>query len=75
MTETKRFSLVKPSAETPFHIDFETIDLMSWAAAAAPELHARLSSMADPEDQAIAVGEALEAALQPERADPDEYLE
>ncbi len=23
MTETKRFSLVKPSAETPFHIDFD----------------------------------------------------
>jgi hypothetical protein len=59
----------------PFHIDFETIDLMSWAAAAAPELHARLSSMADPQDQAAAVGEALGAALRPERADADEYLE
>lgn len=23
MTEAKRFSLVKPTAETPFHIDFE----------------------------------------------------
>jgi len=48
---------------------------MSWAAAAAPELHARLSSMADPQDQAAAVGEALGAALRPERADADEYLE
>lgn len=59
----------------PFHIDFETIDLMSWAAAAAPELHARLSSMADADDQAAAVGEALGAALRPEPASADEYLE
>ncbi len=59
----------------PFHIDFETIDLMSWAAAADPGLHARLSSMADPADEAAAVGEALGAALHPDRADADEYLE
>jgi hypothetical protein len=59
----------------PFHIEFETIDLMAWAASAAPELHSRLSSMADPEDQAAAVGEALRAALRPERADADDYLE
>ena len=58
----------------PFQIDFETIDLMSWAAAAHPELHARLSNMADPLDQAAAVGEALGAALQPDRAG-EEYLE
>jgi hypothetical protein len=59
----------------PFHIDFETIDLMSWAAAADPKLHTRLSSMADPADQAAAVGEALGASLQPDRADAEEYLE
>ncbi len=59
----------------PFHIDFETIDLMSWAAAADPGLHARLSSMADPSDHAAAVGEALEAALRPDRSDAEEYLE
>ena len=59
----------------PFHIAFETIDLMSWAAAADPELHGRLSSMSDPVDQAAAVGEALGTALQPERSDAEEYLE
>ena len=59
----------------PFHIDFETIDLMSWAAAADPELHARLSSMDDPSDQAAAVGEALGAALQPDRRNAEEDLE
>lgn len=59
----------------PFHIDFETIDLMSWAAAADPGLHVRLASLADPLDHAAAVGEALGAALQPDRADAEEYLE
>jgi hypothetical protein len=59
----------------PFQIEFETIDLMSWAAAAAPELHSRLCTMADPEDQAVAVGEALSAVLRPDRADASEYLE
>lgn len=59
----------------PFHIDFETIDLMAWAAAVDPGLHALLSSMADPSDQAAAVGEALGATLRPEGADGNEYLE
>jgi hypothetical protein len=58
----------------PFQIEFETIDLMSWAASADHELHARLSSMDDPSDQAAAVGEALGAALQPDRSNED-YLE
>jgi hypothetical protein len=48
---------------------------MSWAAAADPELHGRLSSMSDPFDQAAAVGEALAAALRPDRSDAEEYLE
>jgi hypothetical protein len=59
----------------PFQIEFETIDLMSWAAAVDSGLHARLSSMDDPSDQAAAVGEALGAALRRDRAHPDDYLE
>jgi hypothetical protein len=59
----------------PSEIEFETIDLMAWAAAADPALHARLNSLADPLDHAAAVGEALNAALHPDRADAGEYLE
>ncbi|HEY3338774.1 MAG TPA: hypothetical protein VGK18_09745 [Propionicimonas sp.] len=70
-----RFQLSFDRFGDPFRIDFETIDLMSWAAAADPALHARLSTMSDPGDQAAAVGEALGAALQPDRSDAEEYLE
>ena len=59
----------------PIQIDFETIDLLSWAAAVDPELLVRLNTMTDPLDQAVAVGEALGAALQPERVAADDYLD
>jgi hypothetical protein len=59
----------------PIQIDFETIDLLSWAAAMDPELHDRLNTMAEPLDHAVAVGEALGAALQPDRAGVEEYLD
>src|SRR5665647_3444660 len=61
--EQLRLQLLFDRFGDPFQIEFETIDLMSWAAEADPELHARLSGMADPADQAVAVGEALRAVL------------
>jgi hypothetical protein len=59
----------------PVQIDFETIDLLSWAAAVDPALHVRLNTMAEPLDHAVAVGEALGAALRPEQSPVDDYLE
>jgi hypothetical protein len=59
----------------PIQVDFETIDLLSWAAAVDPELHIRLNTMSEPLDQAVAVGEALGAALRPERGPADDYLD
>ncbi|MGV8910553.1 MAG: hypothetical protein ACOH1Y_16355 [Propionicimonas sp.] len=59
----------------PVQIDFETIDLLSWAAAVDPGLRVRLNTMADPLDHAVAVGEALGAALQPVRSSAEDYLD
>ena len=59
----------------PVQIDFETIDLLSWAAANDPGLHVRLNTMAEPLDHAVAVGEALGAALRPEQPGGEDYLE
>ena len=59
----------------PIQIDFETIDLLSWAAAMDPGLHDRLNTMAEPLDHAVAVGQALGAALQPDRMPRDGYLD
>jgi hypothetical protein len=59
----------------PVQIDFETIDLLSWAAAIDPGLQVRLNTMAEPLDHAVAVGEALGAAVQPERSPAEDYLE
>jgi len=59
----------------PIQVDFETVDLLSWAAAVDPGLHVRLNTMTDPFDHAAAVGEALGAALQPEQPVSDDYLE
>ena len=73
--EHLRLELLFDRFGDPFNIDFETLDLMSWAAAADHGLHARLSSMADPIDHAAAVGEALAAALRSDRSDAEEFLE
>ncbi len=58
----------------PIQVDFETIDLLAWAASADPQLHDRLNTMADPFDQAVAVGEALGAVLSTEQP-IDDFLE
>lgn len=73
--DSLELQVVFDSLGDPVQIDFETIDLLSWAAAVDPELHVRLNTMAEPLDHAAAVGEALGAALQPERAAVDDYLD
>jgi hypothetical protein len=59
----------------PIQIDFETLDLLAWAAAVDPALHDRLNTMAEPLDHAVAVGEAVGAAVQPEYTPSDGYLD
>ena len=54
-------------------IEFETYDVLDWAAAADPELGGRLNNVNDPADQAQAVGAALGALLAP--ADPARFGE
>ena len=53
-------------------IVFETHDLLDWAAANDPALAPRLNNLADPADQAQAVGEALAAILTPAAGGPFE---
>ncbi|MGC3995018.1 MAG: hypothetical protein QM779_13025 [Propionicimonas sp.] len=59
----------------PVEIEFEVFDLLLWTASTDPELHARLSSMEDPEDHAIAVGEALREVLTAQPGTGDDFLE
>ncbi|MFZ0529361.1 MAG: hypothetical protein WAL91_02345 [Propionicimonas sp.] len=59
----------------PYDISFETIDLLASTASSDPQLNARLNTLDDPADHASAVGEALYAALLPEREAPHDYLE
>lgn len=59
----------------PIQIDFETIDLLAWAASANPELHDRLNTMTEPLDHAVAVGEAISSVLRNERQAAGDYLE
>ena len=49
-------------------IEFETHDLLDWAASCDPELGTRLNNVADPADQAQAVGTVLAAILTPNAA-------
>ena len=44
-------------------ISFEIYDMLLWAQSESPELASRLSTLADPEDQAEALGQALAALL------------
>lgn len=58
----------------PEAIEFEVVDVLSWTASEAPELHDRLNTLSDPDDHAAALGEALGLLL--ERQDPisDDYF-
>ena len=53
-------------------IDFETHDLLEWAASVDPALESRLNNLSDPADQAAAVGEALGLLVSPPR-EPTEF--
>ena len=59
----------------PIEITFEVFDLLAWAASVDPQLHARLNTMEDPAEQAIAVGEAMARTLEQEPAPADDYFE
>lgn len=54
----------------PTQIEFETLDLLTQTASTDPALRDRLNTLADPADQAAAVGQALaEALAEPEQAE------
>lgn len=59
----------------PIQLEFEIFDLLAWTASADPELHARLNSMEEPLDHAVAVGEAVGEVLESEQRPTDDYLE
>ncbi|MFT4109657.1 hypothetical protein [Propionicimonas sp.] len=59
----------------PVGIEFEVFDLLLWTASTDPELHARLSSMEDPDDHAVAVGQALGDVLAGPSDPGDGFLE
>jgi len=51
--------------DNPIEISFEVFDLLIWAASVDPELRDRLNTLADPDDHAAAVGQALAGVLYP----------
>lgn len=62
------------SGGDPIEISFEIFDLLAWSASTDSELHARLSVVADPEDHAMAVGEALGRVLRPTPTEDLDYV-
>lgn len=62
------------SGGDPVQLEFETIDLFAQTASVDLALRDRLNTLADPGDHAVAVGQALAAALQ-EPEDAGDYLD
>lgn len=58
----------------PVEISFEIFDLLAWSASSDTELNARLNVLDDPEDHAMAVGEALARLLASPLAEDPDYL-
>ena len=54
---------IKGEGTDVVEVTFEIYDLLLWAQADAPSLAGRMGSLAEPEDQAAAVGEALNQLL------------
>lgn len=59
----------------PYDVSFENFDLMLETASTDPELHTRLNTLGDPQDQASAIGEALASVLQSDAGVSDDYME
>lgn len=59
----------------PVQLDFETIDVLVHTASVDPELRDRLNTLADPADHAVAVGQAVAAALVLPEDNEQRYLD
>lgn len=58
----------------PEEIQFEIFDVMAWSASEAPGLHARMNSLDDPADNAVAIGLAVGRLLEPNPEPADDYF-
>jgi hypothetical protein len=59
----------------PVELIFETLDLLAFTASVDLQLRDRLNTLADPYDQAMAVGQTLGLALAEPESERDSYLE